>query len=68
MTGTPHCPVRGHQHPLILVRTHTQDNTGDTGTTWECPRGRYRWFQIDRLGFNPRLRMTLPRSGKWKEG
>lgn len=62
----PACPVRGHTHLVTQVRTHVQDGTGDTATTWECPTGRYRWFQVDRLGFNPSLRMDRPRAG-WKD-
>ncbi len=57
------CPIRGHDHELIPVRQHEQDGTGDQATTWECPTGRYRWFEIHRLGFNPGMRQTRPRWG-----
>ena len=62
----PQCPIKGHDHRLTFVREHTQDGTGKKATMWECPSGRYRWFHIHDLGFNPKLKMTLPRSGKWK--
>lgn len=64
--GPPQCPVAGHQHELVHVRDHTQAGTGQRATTWECPTGRYRWFHIHRLGFNPRLRQDRPRNG-WKK-
>ncbi len=57
------CPIRGHDHELIVVTEHTQYLTGDRATTWECPSGRYRWFHIHKMGFTPANRQTRPRWG-----
>lgn len=59
------CPVRGHDHALVAVGTHTQHPTGQTGTTWECPSGRYRWFAIDGRPVSNVTRQVRPRYG-WR--
>lgn len=64
---TPACPVRGHDHDLGLQRElPRQVGTGNRAVIWECPTGRYRWFQqVEPLiPLAPTTtRMTRPRFG-----
>lgn len=60
------CPIRGHQHILSVVKTHTQAETGTKAFTYECPNGIYRWFVIDGKTLAESIRLRRPRYG-WKK-
>ena len=40
------CPIRTHNHVLTLLATITQDGTGATAWTFECPSGLWRFFIV----------------------
>lgn len=64
----PRCPVRGHDHEVCLHRVATQKGTGSRANIWECPTGRYRWFQLEERTGEPlddAPRMARPRFG-WR--
>lgn len=60
------CPVQGHEHEVVRVRTITQDRTGQRAGIYECPSGQYRWLVIDGHELSDLIRMKRPRWG-WKE-
>lgn len=62
----PRCPVRGHDHDLIHISTHTQENTGEKANKWECPGGAHRWFLVGDRGPSKYNHTTRPRYG-WKK-
>lgn len=62
---TQACPIRGHAHDCHVVADHTQDGTGATAATVECPTGQYRWFVIDGRVLSDATRQVRPRWG-WK--
>lgn len=66
MTGpypiSPRCLIRGHDHDLVGVETHTNPD-GLIAHTWECPTGRYRWFLIPGRELSDLTRRNRPRWG-----
>jgi hypothetical protein len=61
------CPVKGHDHNLLVVRKHVQRGTGSIGYTLECPSGMYRWLLLEHHAspIHPAMTQKRPRWG-WK--
>lgn len=60
------CRVQGHAHETYCVWMLRQRGTGLVAYLFECPTGRYRWFQLARdqgRPLSPATRLTKPRHG-----
>jgi hypothetical protein len=65
--GSPRCPIARHDHALRLVKIHASVY-GELASTWECPLGMYRWFQLGTKWGQPvsdAIRQRRPRFG-WR--